>query len=358
MKLDRVTRLSGSILVIFLVTIILGEISLRTLHHFRPMFVFYDDSYSRFRGAPGAQAMDIRLNSLGFRDAEFGPKQSNVYRIVAIGDSFAYGVVPYRNNFLTVLESNLNGIGAAEVLNMGIPGTGPKDYFDLFVREGLSLEPDAVLVTFFIGNDITAGAGQVRGGAISRYSYLWSALRYLVWIRPFVEPVPIIPGGDLASYQYCDDCPRWPLGEFLAIETNYAEVFFTNVQETKSNIIYSLQPLLDMKAICDRKQIDFFVVLAPDQVQVSEELASVIMKRGYQPYEKYWDPKYPNRAILEILRSNGVRVLDLLPSFQQVGRAKRLYLPRNTHWNIAGNKLAADQISSWLVNKISLKPTI
>lgn len=154
----RKTILSG--MLISLVTITLAEVSLRVLHYFHPMFVFYDDSYNRWWRAPGVQDMDIKLNSLGFKDIEFGPKQRSVYRIVALGDSFAYGNVPYRNNFLTVLEQNLARLGNYEVLNMGIRGNGPSDYLSLLVREGLSLDPDAVLVSFFIGNDITEGASK------------------------------------------------------------------------------------------------------------------------------------------------------------------------------------------------------
>ncbi len=141
--------------------------------------------------------MGIRLNSLGFMDVEFGPKQPVVYRIASPGEFFAYGVVPYRQNYLTVLEDHLNAIGTVAMLNMGIAGIDPKDYFDLLVRERLSQEPDAVLVAFFIGNDITQGAGQAkeRNDLARGYSYLWGALRYPIWIRPFVEP----PGNESAG---------------------------------------------------------------------------------------------------------------------------------------------------------------
>lgn len=164
------------------------------------------------------------------------------------------------------------------------------------------------------------------------------------------------PRGDPNSFVFCDDCPRWPVGEFLAVETTYAENFFTNVREAQSNIADALQPLLDMKAVCNTKGIRFFAVLAPDQLQIDKELAAGVMERGYQPYARYWDPEFPNRIILEILRSNGIEVLDLLPSVQATGELKPLYLPRNTHWNIAGNRLAADQICAWLAKQVLFVP--
>jgi len=58
-------------------------------------------------------------------------------------------------NHLTLLESQLQEEGInAEVFNMGIPSIGPKDYLSILIREGLQLQPNMVLLSFFIGNDI------------------------------------------------------------------------------------------------------------------------------------------------------------------------------------------------------------
>ena len=355
MSRARVIRFLGSTMLVLLITVVLGEISLRILHHFHPLFIFHDDNYNRWRRVPGSWDMDIKVNSHGFKDTEFGPKKSDVYRIIALGDSFVYGNVPYRNNYLTLLEDHLADVRPAEVLNMGIPGIGPRDYLALLVREGLSLSPDAVLVTFFIGNDILQGAGKPEDGGFFERSRLWRAIRYLIWIRPFVEAIPERPGRDAEHFNYCDNCPTFTPSRFLTIETKRAEIFFTNVKNTRSMILDALQPLIEMKEFCRQKQIDFFVVLAPDESQVNPELAALVMKRGYEPYKQYWDPEYPNRIILDHLRSKDIQVLDLLPSFRESGRGQDLYIPRNTHWNIAGNELAGNQIFKWVTEKISLR---
>ena len=143
------TRLLREGLVIAVVSLVLGEITLRIYSHFNPIFVFYDDSYNRFRGKPHGDDWGFKLNSKGFKDLEFGPKRGDVYRIIGIGDSFAYGVVPYRYNYLTILEEHLNeGRAVAEVLNLGIPSIGPRDYLSILVREGLALQPDMVILSF------------------------------------------------------------------------------------------------------------------------------------------------------------------------------------------------------------------
>ncbi|MDH3638751.1 MAG: SGNH/GDSL hydrolase family protein [Gammaproteobacteria bacterium] len=340
---------------ISVITIALAEVSLRVLHYFYPMFIFYDDSYNRWRRAPGAQDMDIRLNSLGFKDVEFGAKKGDVYRIVALGDSFVYGNVPYRNNFLTVLEENLAGIGKYEVLNMGIPGIGPSDYLSLLVREGLLLDPDAVLVSFFVGNDITEGASKGQRYSIARYFYLWAVLRYYLWVRPFVEDPEKMPDRDTDYYGYCDTCPTLEQDKYLDIETKRAEIFFSNLSDTEDKVVRALKPIFEMKDLCDDRQIDFFLVLVPDEVQVSEELAAQVMKRGYEPYKQYWDSSLPNRLLIKHLRVQGTKVLDLTSAFVQTAKEEHLYIPSNTHWNIRGNELAGDLIASWLAEEAGIQ---
>ncbi|MGA6937621.1 MAG: hypothetical protein WB041_19890, partial [Pseudolabrys sp.] len=40
-----------------------------------------------------------------------------------------------------------------ELINMGIPSIGPREYLSLLVNEGFALEPDRVLLSFSIGSD-------------------------------------------------------------------------------------------------------------------------------------------------------------------------------------------------------------
>jgi len=62
-----------------------------------------------------------------------------------------------------------------EILNMGIPSIGPIEYLSLFVREGLDLKPDMLLLTFYIGNDFTDCS---KRKDIYEYSYVASLIKY------------------------------------------------------------------------------------------------------------------------------------------------------------------------------------
>ena len=118
-----------------------GRASLRIYNYVDPLPIFYTKSYNRWRGKPFAPNGSFHLNSKGFNDVEFSAKKvAGTTRILGIGDSFAFGIVPYEYNYLTLIEQNLKQSGHnVEVINMGIPSIGPREYLSLLVNEGLAL---------------------------------------------------------------------------------------------------------------------------------------------------------------------------------------------------------------------------
>ena len=101
------------------------------------------------------------MNARGYNDTEWSPEPGDAFRIVALGDSFAFGVVGYEHNFLTLLETELSArIGRpVEVANLGIPGMQPREYLQILLDDGLALRPDLVLLCLYTGNDFQP-AGQ------------------------------------------------------------------------------------------------------------------------------------------------------------------------------------------------------
>ncbi len=79
------------------------------------------------------------------------------FRSVFIGDSFLEGgftraALPAR------IEGRLVGAGqeGIEAINLGVSGTSPVEYFYRIREVGLKLKPDAVVLTFYSGNDVVA----------------------------------------------------------------------------------------------------------------------------------------------------------------------------------------------------------
>lgn len=339
-KLKTVLRMARQVFFVLLITLFLAEIAFRIYNYFRPSFVFYDSSYNRFRGKPNALDYDFHLNSRGFKDVEFKTqKAEDTYRILGLGDSFAFGIVPYQYAYLTLLEERLNASGEkTEVINMGIAGAGPRDYLALLVNEGLDLAPDMVLVSFFIGNDL---AEETKERKLYTYSYAASFINYLITVnRGFEGWVPH------PSHVYDDAAPTFSDQAFIALESERSEIYRKQSRQFESDLAAALSYLVQIKQQCDARGIALAVVLLPDEVQVNPSLQSRVLElKTFNSSADAFDFALPNRLLAKGLKEHGIPVLDLLDDFSRASRQSPLYRSNDTHWNIAGNNLAADTIA-------------
>jgi lysophospholipase L1-like esterase len=92
-------------------------------------------------------------NSRGWRDAESPfAKPPGVRRLVALGDSFTFGVsVDYGERFTEVLERTVPRL---EAINLGVNAYGTDQELRVLELEGVRYHPDVVLLTVFLGNDL------------------------------------------------------------------------------------------------------------------------------------------------------------------------------------------------------------
>ena len=101
----------------------------------------------------------IKINSFGFRDYEYSIKKpNNTIRIIAIGDSFTFGLgVELEDSWPKQLEKILNENNKNknihyQVLNLGVPGYNFEQYFENIRVNALKLQPDIIIIAF-IRND-------------------------------------------------------------------------------------------------------------------------------------------------------------------------------------------------------------
>jgi len=90
------------------------------------------------------------INDEGFRSPSFDEPAQGRPRVLILGDHFAYGMMarPYANSFADRLRQ-----AGYQVFNLGVPDTGPRHYAALAEHYVPILEPDAVVVCFYTGND-------------------------------------------------------------------------------------------------------------------------------------------------------------------------------------------------------------
>jgi hypothetical protein len=96
---------------------------------------------------------------------------------------------------------------------------------------------------------------------------------------------------------------------------------------------------------------EFVLVMIPDEFQVDPLLLGQLLRHlALDPAEI--DPDYPQRRLAVLLDRHGIEYLDLLPVFRDRSATERLYWLRNTHWNVAGNALAAEVLARQLAVEV------
>lgn len=105
-------------------------------------------------------------NAAGYRDVDHAiPKPPGVRRLVALGDSFAWGAsVEYDDAYPQRLERALNRrhAGTWEVVNLALPGMNTVDQRAQLAAEGFAYEPEVVLLGFVLNDSEDAEAAEAR----------------------------------------------------------------------------------------------------------------------------------------------------------------------------------------------------
>ena len=98
----------------------------------------------------------MKINSHGFRDKEIDVKKKiNEFRIIVLGDSITWGdSLPVDDVYVNRIEKYLNPHEKSdiEVINAGVGDIGLKEEIDILVEKGLLLNPDMVIVAFFLND--------------------------------------------------------------------------------------------------------------------------------------------------------------------------------------------------------------
>jgi hypothetical protein len=330
-------------------------------------------------------------NALGFNDEEFVlPKPAGRFRIMAVGDSATYGLVPYPQNVMTVLESALRAACPErdlDLLNFGVAATGVDDYRAVIELGLATYEPDLVLINFYAGNDapnLYDHAHPRRRGltrTLLRHSYLWTYTRNVLALR---RSVPDLPGlvasvggpapAELAAGQrprgghivdpglrLRDDDPALVgpvFGEeaFMKILDDELGRFYTpgDAGEVERAWRPTLEELDAARAHVVGHGGRLVITLYPSTLQVDPDLRAALVDRlrrrhpGLTP--ALIDSSLPNRVVAGYCRTQGLSCFDLTPAFVRASQeaAAPLYKARDAHWTPRGNRVAAQAQSGYL----------
>jgi hypothetical protein len=265
-----------------------------------------------------------RRSVFGFRSPyEDIRKPSDVYRIIALGDSFTEGshVASPDSTWPSLLEDALNQVGnrpPAQVVNMGFGGWATGNEAELLRRLGWQWEPDLVLVQW-LNNDFLVttpdfglaprdqGLVQViperyRTGLIRDSAVLWLLERILTnWLRPARKVI---------QEESAPGSPGW-----LAVQEA--------LREMGSEAAIRCTPIL--------------LVLYP------------YLYPGHWTVETHPERELHERVAV-LARDLGFEVLDLLPAFGAAYKEGREWwgTPYDSHPGAQAHLLAAGTIASYI----------
>jgi lysophospholipase L1-like esterase len=325
-----------------------------------------DPAVGGFRVDYGAEG-----NRLGFRDHEYAlSRDGAAFRAVAIGDSFTIGTLAVDENWKHRLEARLRQAagGRVEVINLGIPGTGPADYLRVLSTLGLRLAPDLVLVGFYVGNDLMDNE---PGHPMTLVNGWPMEVRHRAWLGG-LTPERFY----LTTYLTRGLKPLWDAylqrrerarGEVQAEGSYSREAFlrqrrhFLRTYERADSPWFRGQWgavqgwLREMHQRARARGAEFVLALFPDQMQVEDGLRREVLDTFRLDAAAY-DFERPQRLLRAFAAAEGIRVVDMLPQFRSAGRDGGLYLVRDSHWNAAGNRLAADILYEYLTAERLVAP--
>ncbi|MEC9091336.1 MAG: SGNH/GDSL hydrolase family protein [Planctomycetota bacterium] len=114
----------------------------------------------------------VQTNSNSFRGEETSKvKPEATYRIAIVGDSFCEGIqVDQDKNYCSILEQILTKRKfQTEVLNFGVSGFGTAQEYEMLHHYVLDYEPDLVILSMFLGNDVGDNSREINTGQVKPY---------------------------------------------------------------------------------------------------------------------------------------------------------------------------------------------
>ena len=322
-------------------------------------------------------------NRFGFNDRDYPlEKEPGTYRILFLGDSFCWAGGS-DHNYTIALERMFNrhfGRHLVDVINAGYPMTWTREQRALLEKYGLQYKPDLVVLAFFAGNDFQ-DADPHRKRIVVNDTYfdidrrdevilfgrpLFIQSRLLSLIRQKIRIYRVMR---TAGKEYRERLKRhklmpmrglFPKPTFLEIERNrllfcHLPTYEKGGQDEKIDLV--LSEVGKIKSLLDREEVEFMVMMIPDEFQVDHDLRDQVMET-YDLDPSEYDEDLMQTVLAGYLDELGVEWLDLLPEFRDAGREKRLYKLHDTHWNVKGNHLAAEILFRHLLPVVEVSDPI
>jgi len=339
--------------------------NLGTVIRFDPLLGWALEANATMRSVDFQRDIDymIRINSAGFRDDDVPvPGRRNGRRILIIGDSVAFGTgVDARWRFSNFLDRALDG----GVINAGVPGWGNDQELLYFESAGSELEPDIVILTITLANDVVnnmldhlflQGAPKPRfvldGDSLKlsntnfeaptayRPSILRQALkksRLLVFVKRRLDAMRARSAEQQSVIEVSQgffkenldrNCSNWSV-----YKTDYVPEFEDAFRVTEAIINRFAR-------VCDAIGARLIVFPFPLRVEVDDEWREAALHRATIDPDLL-DMRKPYERLSAFCHRNDIVYFHPLTEFREAVHKRYLYLEKDNHPNAYGHALAA-----------------
>lgn len=318
----------------------------------------------------GGGEVEVRINSLGFREREFERRPPpGTKRVIVYGDSFVEAeFTPLEETFTRKLEQGLAAAGRVEVINAGVIAYGPDQVSLRVEREAGELRPDLVVVALCSTNDFgdllrnkiyRLGAGgelvksDYRLDPVFRRSNEPPRSLLLRRVRQLVArlrggrgdgpPRPLTPE---AYVSHCVGRCREQYESYLVEGDSLVRELFSDQYDADISLGTDAEAarhkkrlmegvLKHIKRTTDERGVPLLLVVIPSLIDLTDEFR--IDRATYPGY----DPKALTGALQEIAERNRIESVNLYDLFAANDPASLYFKFPETHWNEKGQAAAA-----------------
>jgi hypothetical protein len=309
-------------------------------------------------------------DSWGFRNKSV-PESAD---IVAIGDSHTYGISATASNSW---PNTLRSITNKETYNLSLGGYGPAEYLYLIENKALSLNPEMIIVGFYLANDLYDAFKSVYDVSIwedFRNAEIASVLEdkkddkrtntnnISDWLAGHSVIYRIVSSSSIGDSLRQNR--RIRRGEdilMLDVEDSEIHTGFTpdrrlkgldlSNSEVREGLRLTLEFFNKMNQLTKEKDIDFLVVIIPTKESVFSEfiITSDELSNSDKLKRLIENEDVINKVVKAYFKDHGIAYVDVLEKLREAAGREQIY-PNNFggHSNKNGYRIIANSINQYL----------
>jgi len=296
----------------------------------------------------GGANVAINTDQYGFRNRNKDYAESDIY---FFGDSFTWGLfLEQEKTFPSLVEAGLE----QSVINLGIPGYGIEQYEILFRNWLIKYQPKIAILSLYSNDFKNLNSSEelknfYELSGVNKYESLaWYKKTFLYQLLGFYKETRNKSNnqsdGKMSEKGFFFYNP-----ERLGLEGYYmggigvSSDYLTSTAKTQVE-----SGILRLIEIANSTNTQLFIFLIPTKESANIKEYIKLFPSGID----YLDIEHnAYQQLCQLAKSKNTVCVDLTEAFRHHSENEKLYFDIDSHWNVAGHKLAAQLIMETLVKE-------